>query len=76
MSGFYNVYGSQPSSDALHSEHVASVPAGHGISCGACHVSHGSATLPHLLRSDSSFAWTAGGCTSDCHTDQATRKVY
>jgi predicted CXXCH cytochrome family protein len=77
MSGFYGATGSKP----LHSIHVASAPAGHGISCGACHVSHGSATLPHLLRSDSSFAWTAGGaphggCTSDCHTDPATRKVY
>jgi hypothetical protein len=79
MSAFYEAAGGK----SLHGIHVAAAPAGHGISCGACHVSHGSATLPHLLRSpsDSSFTWTAGGaphggCTSDCHTDPTTRKVY
>ena len=72
VSGFYGAAESKP----LHSIHVASAPTGHGISCSACHVSHGSATLPHLLRSDSGFAWTPGGCTSDCHTDPTIRKVY
>jgi predicted CXXCH cytochrome family protein len=54
----------------LHSVHVAASPTGHGVSCGACHVSHGSVTQPHLLRGDIGFASTgpdAGTCTNDCH---------
>ena len=54
----------------LHSMHVASAPAGHGLSCSACHVSHGSVTQPHLLRSDIGFVSTgpdAGTCTNGCH---------
>ena len=56
----------------LHAIHVAApVDGGHGISCSACHVSHGSATLPHLLRSDG-FVYTDFGpggrsCSTDCH---------
>ena len=56
----------------LHSLHVAApADGGHGISCSACHVSHGSVTQPHLLRSDIGFISTgsdAGTCTNACHT--------
>jgi hypothetical protein len=67
MSAFLAPTGLHP---LLHSVHVASSPAGHGISCSACHVSHGSVTQPHLLRSDIGFVSSgpdAGTCTNDCH---------
>ena len=58
----------------LHAIHVAApADGGHGISCSACHVSHGSTTLPHLLRSDG-FVYTGFGpgsrsCATDCHAE-------
>jgi predicted CXXCH cytochrome family protein len=56
----------------LHSVHVAApADGGHGVSCGACHVTHGSVTLPHLLRGDIGFVKTgshAGTCRTACHT--------
>jgi len=56
----------------LHSSHVASVATGgHGLACSACHVSHGSATNPHLLRDDIGFTSTgadAGVCSNGCHS--------
>lgn len=61
----------------LHNLHVAAPSAGgHGLSCSACHVSHGSAEL-HLLRSDAAFGWTpagdhGGSCAADCHTAPGT----
>lgn len=61
----------------LHNLHVAA-PAngGHGVSCGACHVSHGSVDL-HLLRRDGAFTWTAAGphggtCSAGCHNASHT----
>jgi predicted CXXCH cytochrome family protein len=54
----------------LHSAHVKTPSSGgQGISCGACHVSHGSVE-PHLLRTDIGFAPTgdhAGSCDDACH---------
>lgn len=67
LSGFQLSTGPAP---LLHSVHVSSGPGGHGISCSACHVSHGSVTQPHLLRSDIGFSGTgadAGTCTNACH---------
>ena len=58
----------------LHSYH-----AGLGFACAACHVSHGSSTLPHLLRSGG-FTWddpagvVDGECSSSCHIGGATHK--
>lgn len=51
---------------ALHGTHVS----GQGLACSACHVSHGSATKPHLMRSDIGYnAGTSGGgsCDGSCH---------
>jgi len=68
-SGFYQTTGSP---NALHSYHATL-----GLGCDSCHVSHGSATLPHLLRSNG-FTWHGsdvtydGSCTSACHTAGAT----
>jgi len=60
-----------PGNKKLHSIHVAApADGGHGISCSACHVSHGSVTQPHLLRNDIGFVSTgpdAGTCTNGCH---------
>jgi hypothetical protein len=61
-----------PNGRRLHAYHVnATSSGGHGISCGACHVSHGS-IKPHLLREDIGFVPDAvqphkGSCTNDCH---------
>jgi hypothetical protein len=59
----------------LHSLHVkAAADGGHGVSCSACHVAHGSVTLPHLLRSDIGFTGAgahAGSCANGCHTGGA-----
>jgi hypothetical protein len=56
----------------LHSLHVnAPSSGGNGISCGACHVSHGSADNPALLRDGIGFLKTgdhAGSCDNKCHT--------
>ena len=67
-SGFFNAAGVAP---ALHSFHAE-----RGLGCESCHVSHGSTTLPHLLRADG-FAWTVpaatdGACGGDCHKDGET----
>jgi hypothetical protein len=55
----------------LHALHVGSrADGGLGISCGACHASHGSA-LPHLLRTDIGFTPSgadAGTCVNACHS--------
>ena len=56
----------------LHSYH-----SGLGFACESCHVSHGSTTLPHLLRTDG-FSWSDPGgaidgeCSSACHLGGAT----
>ncbi len=61
---------------ALHALHVRSFDplapssGGFGLSCSACHVSHGSATEPHLLRSDIGFQHVppyGGACRNACH---------
>jgi predicted CXXCH cytochrome family protein len=52
-----------PSGGKLHSWHVST----NDLGCRACHVSHGSATLPHLLRDDIGYAHeTAGVNTGTC----------
>jgi len=55
----------------LHSMHVASPAAGgHGLTCSACHVSHGTAQS-HLLRDDIGFTSAGaheGSCNNGCHT--------
>ncbi|MCL4079376.1 hypothetical protein MX659_07245 [Coriobacteriia bacterium Es71-Z0120] len=50
---------------ALHAAHTD----GAGISCGACHVSHGSPTEARLARADVGFSLeaTGGACTNACH---------
>jgi len=54
----------------LHSLHVAApADGGHGISCSACHVSHGSTTLPHLLRSDGFVYTDSGPGSRSCATE-------
>jgi hypothetical protein len=61
----------------LHPRHVSGA-GGLGLSCSACHVSHGSVTKPHLLRDDIGFAPTdpvtphAGSCTNGCHDASVT----
>ena len=67
-SGFFNAAGVAP---ALHSFHAE-----RGLGCESCHVSHGSTTLPHLLRADG-FTWTVptatdGACGGDCHEGGVT----
>jgi len=48
----------------LHSFHT-----NHGLQCSACHVAHGSATMPYGLRTDTGWSsQTSGGeCTNACH---------
>lgn len=69
-SGFYST------GKFLHGLHVARPSSGgHGVSCGACHVSHGSVTKPHLLRPDIGFLSSgvhAGSCTNGCHDPGTT----
>ena len=50
----------------LHMLHTADL----GYGCGACHVTHGSATESHLMRSDVGFshATDGGSCDNTCHT--------
>jgi hypothetical protein len=59
----------------FHSTHVST----NALGCRACHVSHGSATLPHLLRDDieyvhdtgaGSYSGTCGG-PGKCHAARA-----
>jgi predicted CXXCH cytochrome family protein len=71
MSGFQETL---PNDRRLHSLHVAGV-AGKGVSCSACHVSHGSVTNPYLLRDDIGFVSAgahAGSCTNGCHDPGTT----
>jgi hypothetical protein len=52
----------------LHMLHTADL----GYGCGSCHITHGSATEAHLMRSDIGFTHAAdgkgGSCTSACHS--------
>jgi len=56
----------------LHPLHVNTLAnGGQGVSCAACHVSHGSVTNPALLRDDIGFVAGglphSGSCTNTCH---------
>jgi predicted CXXCH cytochrome family protein len=67
---FFRTTGATPV--RLHSSHGAATAGGRGIACSACHVSHGSTTLPHLVRDDIGFVPDpvlphAGSCTNACH---------
>jgi Doubled CXXCH motif (Paired_CXXCH_1) len=48
-----------------HSLHVLQL----GLVCDTCHASHGSTTLPHLIRSDVGYTASENGgtCTNTCH---------
>ena len=52
----------------LHMLHTADL----GYACDSCHVTHGSATQKHLMRSDVGFAHSptddGGSCDNACHT--------
>ena len=67
-SGFYDSDALTDEKKRLHSYHTAQ-----GMGCGSCHVSHGSTTLPHILRAQG-FSWlgpdatTDGSCATNCHT--------
>jgi predicted CXXCH cytochrome family protein len=67
-SWFFNSAGTVPE---LHGLHVRI----HGFGCASCHVSHGSATDPRLMRGDVGFvlddAPADGSCTNACHTGGA-----
>jgi predicted CXXCH cytochrome family protein len=64
-----------------HGLHVAA-PAngGRGFGCGTCHVSHGSATQPYLLRDEVGFEKGVqshtGSCTNACHTTSDKKHTY
>ncbi|MDO8964509.1 MAG: cytochrome c3 family protein [Coriobacteriia bacterium] len=65
---------------SLHFRHSgAPASGGLGFGCGSCHVTHGSATETHLMRSDVGFVATTtappangGSCANDCHTGGAS----
>lgn len=61
----------------LHAYHVSAPSAtGLGFGCSTCHVSHGSATEPHLMRSDIGYAHVSAGggaCANACHTGGVSR---
>lgn len=61
----------QPPTTKEHYRHVQM----RGVGCQGCHVSHGSATTPHLLRSDVGWApltgLDIGQCTNPCHAGTA-----
>ncbi|MFA5843821.1 MAG: cytochrome c3 family protein [Coriobacteriia bacterium] len=61
---------------ALHAFHSGETGSQMGFGCEVCHVSHGSQTLPHLLRPDSGFTHGANGgsCLNACH--DGTSKTY
>ncbi len=63
-SRFYN-YG-KPDMHKLHTKDT-------GFSCRTCHVSHGSAGLPHLQNADNGYEHlgNGGACTTACHTGGA-----
>jgi predicted CXXCH cytochrome family protein len=50
----------------LHSWHVSA--SGNDLGCRACHVSHGSATRPHLLRDDIGYVHETAGAGSNSGT--------
>ena len=66
---FYDADLGAPKS-ALHSYHTNVL----GFGCASCHVSHGSVTEAHLIRSDINYAQTASGgaCANACHTGGAS----
>jgi hypothetical protein len=60
----------KPNTSGGHALHVGEL----GVSCYACHDSHGSTSLPHLMvtgRSPGLLAYssfpTGGSCTTSCH---------
>lgn len=67
-SGFYGQGLADPKLHSLH--------ASRGFSCASCHVSHGSTTMPSLLRDD--IGWEdpsgsdVGACANECHTGGAS----
>lgn len=71
-SGFYDSTAAASEKKRLHSYH-----ADQGLGCSACHVSHGSTTLPHVLRAQG-FSWAGpdvtydGSCATTCHTGGVT----
>lgn len=62
-----------PVDQRMHTVHVAEA----GFSCRACHVSHGSATLPHLQGIGHAYEHTetGGACATACHTG-GVRRTY
>lgn len=66
-SGSYFWKAAPGSLHARHSGDFTVSGTGLELSCLACHVSHGSTTLPHLLRSDIDSDGAANSCTNDCH---------
>ncbi|MDO8915351.1 MAG: hypothetical protein Q7W16_04635, partial [Coriobacteriia bacterium] len=68
-------YAAAAVTQSLHTRHSGAAP-DMGLACSACHVSHGSATEPHLLRSDIGYTHGAtppplGSCANDCHAARA-----
>lgn len=61
----------RPSEPRMHALHVNDG----GFSCRTCHVTHGSATLPHLQNDDHGYEHTefGGACTTECHVNGARR---
>jgi hypothetical protein len=55
---------------AYHSGSSGALSTGLELGCLACHVSHGSTTLEHLIRGDVGYTHTApneGSCDNACH---------
>ncbi len=71
LSNFYEIT-QAGSVSSKHRVHVAEL----GLVCDTCHASHGSTTLPHLIRSDVGYAHDAAGgeCTNACHG--GAQKIY
>jgi predicted CXXCH cytochrome family protein len=61
-SRFYDPTNWSTSAGKLHSWHVST----NALGCRACHVSHGSATLPHLLRDDIGYVHGGSGNSGTC----------
>jgi len=68
-----------PTVENGHAEHVGSEQ----VPCWACHVTHGSSTLPYLMvtgRSPGLLAYTSdatgGSCTTSCHVTETYRVNY
>jgi predicted CXXCH cytochrome family protein len=69
----------QPGTGAGHAEHVG----GQSVPCYACHATHGSTTLPHLMvtgRSPGLVTYTespgGGTCAPTCHSSQSYTANY